>query len=78
MSQYKWVNLFPIGQSEGLVYFRAYVNSATNETAGWITRTGAVEPYVYNVFYLSTDGVVQSQTRGTWQHAAWAVQGAVG
>lgn len=74
---YRWVNLFPVAQTEQLVYFKAYVNQATNQVAGWVTRAGLTEPYSYSVYWLDAAGKVQTGSRGTWQHADWAVQGAV-
>ena len=74
---FKWVNLFAIAQIEGFVYFKAFVNQATNHVAGWVTRAGQDEPYSYSIYFLDFTGTVQTGTRGTWQHADWAVQGAV-
>jgi len=74
---YAWINLYPLAQSAGLVYFKAYVNQLTNQVAGWVNRAGIVEPYSYSVYWLDQNGKVQASTRGTWRHADWAVQGAV-
>lgn len=77
MSKFKWVNLYAMAQAEGFAYFKAYVNESTNQAVGWITRYGLKLPYAYNVYWIGTDGNVISDTRGTWQHADYAVEGAV-
>ena len=74
---YKWVNLFTIGKAEGFVYFNAYIDESTNSVVGWVTRTGNQEPYAYNIYYSIGNGKLVSDTRGTWKHALWAVQGAI-
>lgn len=78
VNQYVWVNSFAVAQTVGLVYFNAYVNATTKYVVGWATRSGLNEPYSYDAFYVGADGQVHSLgTRGTWQHANWAVQGAI-
>jgi hypothetical protein len=78
VNKYVWVNSFAVAQQVGIVYFNAYVNATTNYVVGWVTRAALDEPYTYSVFYVGADGQVHSLgVRGTWQHANWAVQGAI-
>jgi hypothetical protein len=74
---YKWINMFPLGKVSGFVYFAAYINEKTNEVVGWVTRIGVNQPYAYNVYFTNNSGQVISDTRGSYKHARWAVQGAV-
>ncbi len=77
INKHVWVNLFSLGQTEGFVYFKAYIDQASNRVSGWVTRTGLEEPYGYNVYYIDASGEIVTGTRGMWKHADWAVQGGV-
>ncbi len=77
MTIYKWINLYPMAQAQGFVYFKAYLNVPTSQVVGWITRYGYNLPYAYNVYWVDNEGNITSDTRGTWQHADYAVQGGV-
>ena len=76
MKKYRWINMFTYGMTAGYVYFKAYVDNSTDEVVGWVSRSGLPQPYSYSVYWVE-NGQVQSSTRGAWQHADWAVQGAI-
>ena len=69
-----WINLFALAPLQGYVYFEALIDSQTNRAVGWSSRTAKELPYSYDIVY--SDGVNEVRsTRGTWEHARYAVAG---
>ena len=71
-----WINLFALAPLQGYVYFEALVDEKTNHAIGWSARTNdaSTSPYAYEIVY--SDGVNEVRsTRGTFEHARWAVGG---